>query len=160
MESRKSPQLREAHDAAVARDFPRAERLLRDVLTQEPHNLTALDLQGFVLYFLDRPAEAEISCRKALALEPTRAYSTKGLGLCVAKQGRIDEGIELLRQAIKLEPHWFDPRWDLAIVLGDAKRFDEALAVLAEAESAIPQNAARCEALRNEFVKRRNEELR
>jgi tetratricopeptide (TPR) repeat protein len=127
------------------------------VLAQEPHNLNALDLQGFVLYFLDRPAEAEMACRKALALEPNRAYSTKGLGLCVAKQGRIDEGLDLLRKAIQLEPHWFDPRWDLAVVLGDAKRFDEAFTVLTEAESAVPQEAVRFEALRQELIDRRDQ---
>jgi Flp pilus assembly protein TadD len=144
----------------VARDFPRAERLLQDVLAQEPHNLNALDLQGFVFYFLERPADAEIACRKALELEPNRAYSMKGLGLCVAKQGRLDEGVDLLRKAIQLEPHWFDPRWDLAVVLGDAKRFDEAFAVLTEAEVAVPQEVARFEALRKEFIERRDQKPR
>ena len=154
-EPNRSPRLREAHDAAVARDFPRAERLLAEVLTHEPHNLVALDLLGFVLFFMNRPGEAEAACRQALSLEPHRAYSTKGLGLCVAKQGRVDEGCECLREAIRLEPHWFDPRWDLAIVLGDAGRWDEAISVLGEAETAIPQEKARYAALRDNFTKRR-----
>lgn len=156
MESRKNQKLTAAHDAAVAHDFEQAERLLVEVLAEDPHNLIALDLQGFVLYFLGRPAEAEIACRKALALEPERAYSTKGLGLCLAKQGRIDEGIERLRQAIRLAPHWFDPRWDLAVVLGDAKRFDEAIEVLTEAEAAIAQDRAKYATLRQRFIEHRN----
>lgn len=150
-----SPLLAQARDAAIARDFARAEQLLTGLLRDEPDHLDALDLLGFVLFFLDRPAEAETACRKALALSPNRPYSTKGLGLCMAKQGRVDEGCEHLRAAIQLKPDWFDPRWDLAIVLGDAQRWQEALAVLVEAEAALPHEQARYAALRSELVNRR-----
>jgi predicted Zn-dependent protease len=142
----------QAHESALAKQYARAEQLLAELLTQAPNHLLGLDLLGYVLFFQNRPAEAEAACRKALAIEPERAYSTKGLGLCVARQGHVDEGCRLLREAIRLAPAWFDPRWDLAVVLADAARWDEAEGVLLEAEAAIPQEKARYSAFRERIV--------
>jgi Flp pilus assembly protein TadD len=137
-----------AHDAAISRDFSRAEELLTRVLATHPHEISAWDLLGFVLFFQDRPAEAEDACRRALAIEPNHAYAKKGLGLCLSRQGRLDEGVAFLLEAIRLMPSWFDPRWDLAVVLADAGRLDEATEVLREAEQAIPQQRERFAAMR------------
>jgi tetratricopeptide (TPR) repeat protein len=154
------PRLDIAHQAANNRDFARAEQLLHDVLSQLPteiHSvepseretcLLALDLLGFVLFFQGRPEEAEQACRRAIAVAPDRAYSNKGLGLCLAKQGKVDEGLPYLRRAIALQPEWLDPRWDMAIVLHEAQRFEEALAVLVEAECALPAERMRFVQLR------------
>jgi tetratricopeptide (TPR) repeat protein len=148
------PRLVAAHEAANIGEFARAERLLHEVLSEDDSCLLALDLLGFVQYFQGRPAEAERACRRAIAIEPNRAYSNKGLGLCLAKQGKLDEGLPFLRQAIALEPAWFDPRWDMAIVLSDAGRFDEALEALDQAERAIPTELARYAQLRAELQRR------
>jgi tetratricopeptide (TPR) repeat protein len=149
------PRLEAAHLAANTGEFARAERLLHEVLAEDDGCLLALDLLGFVQYFQGRPAEAEQACRRAIAIAPNRAYSNKGLGLCLAKQGMLDEGLPFLRQAIALEPAWFDPRWDMAIVLLEAGRHDEALLVLDEAERAVPSERARFEQLRAEILARR-----
>lgn len=147
--------LEEAHEAANAKEFARAEALLVEVLEATPNELSALDLLGFVLFFQGRPEQAEVACRRALAIEPERAYSTKGLGLCLARQGRVDEGVLLLRQAIALAPKWFDPRWDLGVVLADAGRWDEATEVLQQAEGAVPAERSRFASLRAGIAKRR-----
>jgi Tfp pilus assembly protein PilF len=148
------PRLEAAHQAANRREFARAERLLLEVLSDDACSLIALDLLGFVQYFQERPAEAEQACRRAIAIDPKRAYSNKGLGLCLAKQGKLDEGLPYLREAIRLEPNWFDPRWDMAIVLSEVGRYDEALEVLAEAELAVPEAVARFAHLRDEILRR------
>jgi tetratricopeptide (TPR) repeat protein len=150
----KSSLRNQARNAAIEHDFARAEQLLTIILQDTPNDLDALDLLGFTLFFQNRPTEAEATCRKALEIEPHRAYSTKGLGLCVARQGRVDEGIAFLREAIRLEPLWFDPRWDLAIVLADAQRWYDATEVLREAEIAIPTEKSRYAALRAEIARR------
>jgi Tfp pilus assembly protein PilF len=90
-------------------------------------------------------------------LDPTRAYSNKGLGLCLAKQGRVEQGLPYLREAIRLEPEWFDPRWDMAIVLMDAGRHAEALTVLDHATIALPSQRERIEQLRREVLRRASE---
>ena len=146
------PRLNEAQAAALRREFALAEQLIHQVLSDNDSCLLALDLLGFVQYFQGRPSEAEQACRRAIAIEPERAYSNKGLGLCLAKQGKLDEELPYLRRAIALEPQWFDPRWDMAIVLAEARRFEEALAVLAEAELAVPSEGARFAQLRQEIL--------
>ncbi len=148
------PRLEAAHLAANLGEFARAERLLHEVLSEDETCLVALDLLGFVQFFLGRPAEAEQACRRAIALDPERAYSNKGLGLCLAKQGKLDEGLPFLRHAIELEPAWFDPRWDMAIVLSEGGRYADALEVLAQAERVIHTEQARFAQLRAEILKR------
>lgn len=148
------PRLEGAQRAATDGDLPLAEQLLSLVLKDDPSSLVALDLLGFVLYFQDRPVEAEHACRRAIALDPRRAYSNKGLGLCLAKQGKVEQGLPFIHEAIRLEPQWFDPRWDLAIVLMDAERYAEALEVLDEAATALPDCAHRLNVLRSEICRR------
>jgi tetratricopeptide (TPR) repeat protein len=144
--------LTEAHAAANCGQFERAERLLLEVLAEDASNLLALDTLGFVQYFLGRPDQAEQACRHALAIAPDRAYSNKGLGLCLAKQGKLDEGIPFLHRAIELEPVWFDPRWDLAVVLTEAGRYQEALTVLDDGERVLPSAAPRFNDLRRQIA--------
>ena len=153
-ENLSDPRLQGAQAAARAGEFDSAEQLLHEILTQDPFSVLALDLLGFVQYFQGRPEAAELACRRALAIDPNRAYSNKGLGLCLAKQGKLDEGLPYLRHAIALEPGWFDPRWDMAVVLCEAERYREALEVLALAELAIPAETKRLTQLRNEVVAR------
>lgn len=151
------PRLEGARRAATDAEFSLAEQLLGLVLKDDPGSLVALDLLGFVLYFQDRPAEAEQACRRALALDPARAYSNKGLGLCLAKQAKVEQGLPFIREAIRLEPQWFDPRWDLAIVLMEAERYAEALEVLDEAIIELPDSAPRLNTLRSEVLRRSRE---
>jgi tetratricopeptide (TPR) repeat protein len=151
------PRLECAHHAASTGEFGRAERLLNEVLADDASSLMALDLLGFVLYFLGRPAEAEQACRRSLAINPERAYPNKGLGLCLAKQGKLDQGLPYLGRAIELEPAWLDPRWDMAIVLSEVGRNDDALEVLAQAQQAVPAEQARISSLRDEILSRSRE---
>lgn len=148
------PRLQGAHQAATRGDFEMAEQLLRMVLSDDANCLQALDLMGFVQYFQGRPEVAEASCRRALALDPARPYSNKGLGLCLAKQGKLDEGLPYLFEAVRLAPEWFDPRWDMAIVLLEAGRFEQALEAIASAELAIPAEKQRFTQLRAEVLRR------
>lgn len=135
--------LRQAKEAAQARELETAAALLEQVLSEAPDTLQALDLFGFVRFFQQRFAEAEEYCRRALELSPDHAYAHKGLGLCLARQGHVDQGQASLQRAISLKPGWFDPYWDLAVVLRDAGRLQEALAVLARAQVAVPRHRAR-----------------
>jgi Flp pilus assembly protein TadD len=148
-------QLKGARAAARSRDYDQAEFLLRNVLQDEPDNVAALDLLGFVLYFRGRPAEAEQMCRRVLELEPNHAYAHKGLGLCIAKQGGdVEVALASIRRAIELEPNWFDPRWDLVVTLLEAGRFDEARAELEQGRAAFPDRESRWSAMQSEIDKR------
>ena len=131
-------ELSQAHEAANSRDFARAESLLKDLLSNNPDHLGALDLLGYVLFFQDRPVEAEAVCRRTLELEPEHPYALKGLGLCVAKLGDLDQAVRHLEHAIQRAPEWFDPYWDLCVVLVEGGRAADAVAVVKRARAALP----------------------
>ncbi|MDX9720649.1 MAG: tetratricopeptide repeat protein [Myxococcota bacterium] len=147
--------LNDATQAAQDRLLEYADELIAQVLEREPENLRGLDLLGFVRYFQGDPKAAEEACRKALAIEPEHAYAHKGLGLCLAKQGQVEQGLEHLRHAIELRPKWMDPRWDLTVTLIQAQRFEEAEANLSETETAFPAARARLAGLRKHLEKAR-----
>jgi tetratricopeptide (TPR) repeat protein len=129
------------HDLGDAR-----ERIIQG-LALAPENLTLLDLGGFVCFFLGNYVATERYCRRALALKPDHAYACKGLGLALARQGRVDEGVQSLERAIALAPEWVDSYWDLAVTLLEAGRSDEALQAVERGEAAVPGETKRLRGL-------------
>ncbi|HJX52990.1 MAG TPA: hypothetical protein VJ801_09525, partial [Polyangia bacterium] len=77
-----------------------AREKINQGLALAPDNLTLLDLAGFVCFFLGDYLTTEAHCRRALALKPDHAYACKGLGLALARLGRVDEGVQSLERAI------------------------------------------------------------
>jgi tetratricopeptide (TPR) repeat protein len=129
------------HDLGDAR-----ERIIQG-LALAPENLTLLDLGGFVCFFLGDYVATEMYCRRALAVKPDHAYACKGLGLALARQGRVDEGVQSLERAIALAPEWVDSYWDLAVTLLEAGRSDEALHAVERGEAAVPGETKRLRGL-------------
>jgi Flp pilus assembly protein TadD len=128
----------QAEEAARAKDFVLAESLLRNHLSGDPDHVGALDLLGYVLYFQGRAEEAEAVCRRTLELSPDHPYALKGLGLCLGKRGDIEGARHSIERAMEIEPRWFDPYWDLCVVLVDAGRIADAFGVLTRARAALP----------------------
>ena len=147
--------LKAARAAVTAKDYERAEVLLRQALEVVPDNLPALDLLGFVLYFSGRPEEGEEACRRALEVNPDHAYAHKGLGLNLAKRGGdLDEAIGHIRRAIELKPDWFDPNWDLVVTLAEAGRIEAAQTELERARQFFPDYGRRWAAMAAELERR------
>ncbi|MBN2344040.1 MAG: tetratricopeptide repeat protein [Deltaproteobacteria bacterium] len=136
-------QYMQAKSFAAAGKLSQAEVALQQILQIDPDYLPALDLMGFVQYFLKRPDVAQTFCERALAQHPNHTYALKGLGLCLAAQGFIDEGVAQLAKAVALAPTYFDARWDLAMVLMRAERNDDAKAIVTAAMAAIPEQQHR-----------------
>lgn len=128
-------------------DLGEARAKIRQGLALAPDDLNLLDLGGFVAFFLGDYLSTEDFCRKALAVKPDHAYACKGLGLGLARQGRVDEGVASLERSIALAPQWIDPYWDLAVTLMDAGRTDAALQILDRAEKVVPDQAQRLRGL-------------
>lgn len=78
--------------------------------------LHVFDLFGFVRFFQGDYSGAERCCRSALLLKADHAYAWKGLGLSLARQGKVQEGSLCIEKAIALLPEWYDPYWDLAVI--------------------------------------------
>lgn len=141
----------EATQAVKNNDHAAAASLLEQALQLDPDNLFALDMLGFVRFFQGQVNDALELCDRALALAPDHAYAHKGKGICLAALGQLDRGVEHLQRAIVLRPNWGDPYWDLAVALYRAKRFDEAIVVLAQAAAMVPQRAKQFRQFQNQI---------
>ena len=117
--------LREASRAARAKALEKAADLASKALALDENNLKALDLMGYIRFFQQQYRESESCCRRALQIAPDHAYALSGLGMSLARQERLEEGLEMMTRAMEVKPDWPEPYWDMAVVLlasGDEKR--------------------------------------
>lgn len=145
VEKTRNERVQETVGAAERGELDSASELLDGLLRDFPEDEEVLDLAGFVRFFQGRFREGEAICRKAIELNPKHAYAHKGLGLHLARQGRVQEGIGALEDAIQLDPTFFDPYWDLAIILHENGMNDRVLELLGIAKAAFPNRAAEIE---------------
>ena len=95
-----------------------------------------------------RLVEAETQYREALRLDPANAQTRAQLGLVLARQGRVDEAIAMLRAALVAMPGDAQTHYNLAVLLSSKPGLrDEAGHELREAVRADPGFAPAREAL-------------
>ncbi len=95
------------------------------------HDIDLLNLYGYVSFKLGNYQAALEANEKVLQREPNHVYALKGKGLCLARMGNIEEGISNLEKAVALTDDTFmDPYLDLAIILSENSRRDDAIAVI------------------------------
>jgi tetratricopeptide (TPR) repeat protein len=107
-----------------------AETFYRQALSNDPKSLTALTAYA---HFEDRRRHLNAATKlykRALARYPEEAGVCNDLGLCYQRQGMLDESVAMLRKATQLNPERPLYHNNLATVLVDAERNDEALAQL------------------------------
>jgi len=109
-----------------ARRYTDAIAVYEKVRGRDPEDVDALDVLGFLYYSVQRFDEARQCCEASIAIGPQNHYAHKGLGLCLVKLGRADEGIAMLLRSIELKPDYFDSRHDLGVTYMELERFDEA----------------------------------
>jgi tetratricopeptide (TPR) repeat protein len=139
--------LTKARDAARAKRYTEAVAILESLLGEDPQNLRALDLAGYVEFFRGNPEKAEGYCRRALEIRPDHAYALSGLGSCLSRQGRLDEALASFERAIEARPDWFEPRFDMAVALDRGGRCEQALEVLERARERFPEESFRIDGL-------------
>jgi adenylate cyclase len=79
------------------------------------------------------PQAAQQHYQRAFALNPNDANAIAASGLALAALGRAEEGIQRIREAMRLNP--FHPEWywnDLGMALYAARRYADAAEVLSE----------------------------
>jgi predicted O-linked N-acetylglucosamine transferase (SPINDLY family) len=94
------------------------------------------------LHRAGRLEDAAIAYLKLLEPSPNHPDLLRLLGLLRFQQGRGDEAVALLGQAVGLHPDFLDGRRALALVLGKMGRRDDALVQHAEAVSLASGNAS------------------
>src|SRR5690606_24490756 len=88
-----------------------------------------------------RLSDAEALLERVLAKDPLEARAIHLRGLVVAKRGRIEEGISLLRKAIAMRHTLVAARLDLVRMLAGAGRLDEAVKAGEAAVRVAPTSA-------------------
>ncbi|MGM0501294.1 MAG: radical SAM protein [Bacillota bacterium] len=111
--------------------FQLAEMLIRRALKLDEHNIELLNLYGYIHYMLENYTQAKELNEKVLEVKPNNTYANKGLGLSLVSLGEVEAGIEYLQRAVELaDDNYTDPYYDLAVVLAENDRKEEAISVL------------------------------
>ncbi|MDQ2087807.1 radical SAM protein [Herbivorax sp. ANBcel31] len=114
-------------------NFQLAQIVLSKAIEKEPDDLELLKFYGFISFMLENYEDAKTVNGKVLKKAPDDAYANKGMGLSLWKLKDVEEGIKFLERAISLSDENFtDPYFDLAVLLSQNNRKEEALKVLNE----------------------------
>lgn len=94
-------------------------------------DIDLLNLYGYVSFRLGNYNISLQANEKVLQREPNSVYALKGKGLCLVRLGKSEEGVEQLKRAASLTDKGFmDPYLDLAIVLSEIGRREEAISII------------------------------
>lgn len=108
-----------------------AEDLLQRILALRPANPTANVMLGMMQYKQGACRDAVPHFEQAKSLVDERLLPLSEYGVCLSKLGRGDDAVRAFQSAAALAPQDRGARYNLALALLDAKRFDEALRTLA-----------------------------
>ena len=111
--------------------FPEAKEKYEQALKAAPKDVTALVSLARLHDRQNRPAEAVELYQRALKTSSKNSLVLNDLGLCYAKQKQFARAAESLREAVALQPTSAKYRNNLAAVLVEMGRADEALEHLA-----------------------------
>ena len=103
----------------------RARRLLADVLARSPRSATTWSNLGLTELAARRPAEAAHAFEQAVAADPQVGQAWDGLGAARAQSDPAG-AIEAWKHAVDLEPRNYDVLFNLAVMLRQQGRADEA----------------------------------
>lgn len=108
-------------------ELPKAQAEYEAAVKEEPTNLTALVSLARLQDRQGRPDQAIAAYQKALKAHPTSALVHNDLGLCYARKHDLASAVAMLHKAVEMEPAKPNYRNNLATVLVEAGRIDEAL---------------------------------
>ena len=77
--------------------------------------------------------EAEVSCRKAIELEPNLVKTHYNLGLVISKLGRLEEAEAIYKKAIELEPDNSELYYNLALTLQNSGKLEKSRTIYKKA---------------------------
>lgn len=111
-----------------------ADILLTKAMEQNAKDIDMLNSHGYVNFMLGNYLTSIRSNEKAIELDPQNTYAYEGLGLSLAKNGNMEDGIRMLKKSAQLtDASYMDPYHDLAVLLMETGKIAEAHDVLDEA---------------------------
>jgi tetratricopeptide (TPR) repeat protein len=122
--------------------YAEAAGVLEDLMTRVPDDQTVVYQYAHALDKSGRAADAESALRGLLARDPKDANALNSLGYMFAERGeRLDEAVDLLQRAVKLEPG--NPSFldSLGWAYFRQGKLDLAEGPLAQAAAKVPDNS-------------------
>jgi adenylate cyclase len=104
-----------------------------------------------------RTAEARRLYERVLAREPKNVEAITHLGGVLYQEGRLDEALARVEEALRLDPRYIHAHWDRAQYLFHAKRDFAAAARAAEAFLAVVPEGPDAEAMRRLLAEARQQ---
>ncbi|MDB6123490.1 MAG: Tetratricopeptide 2 repeat protein [Pedosphaera sp.] len=106
--------------------YKNVDTLWADTLVKNPNCWLAHNNIGSVLYQQNDLAGAESRFLAALAINPKYDESLANLGLVRARQGKNEEGIKYVQQALEMSPEKINFRMDLGYLLAQDNQLEKA----------------------------------
>jgi DNA-binding SARP family transcriptional activator/tetratricopeptide (TPR) repeat protein len=116
------------YDAAPPHVLERARTMAEEAVEMTPDDYRCHWLLGMIHGTAGDLEEEEQHYLQALSLNPNDANTLSTYGILLGMLGRVDEGIDSIREAMRLNP--YHPEWywvDLGSVLYSAKRYEDAI---------------------------------
>ncbi|HUE74619.1 MAG TPA: tetratricopeptide repeat protein [Pirellulaceae bacterium] len=108
-------------------EFVKAQAEYEKAIQVEPKNLTALVSLARLQDRQGNPDQAIVTYQKAIKAHPKSALVHNDLGLCYARKRDLASAVAMLHKAVEAEPSKPNYRNNLATVLVEAGRTDDAL---------------------------------
>ncbi len=124
-----------------AGNLPEAERLYRQVLKEQPHNVDALRLLGMIAFAAGRHQDAETLLRRAVGFAPDFAGAVTDLARVLQERNRLAEAIDYFEHAASLQPASPHAHFLLAGAYAPAGRSPDAIRAFRKAIELRPQHA-------------------
>jgi predicted O-linked N-acetylglucosamine transferase (SPINDLY family) len=134
--------LEQARAYLSAGDHDRAMVSVRQALAAEPENLTAMLLIARLVRHGGKIRTAEGMYRTIIDHHASSAEALAGLAACCGLEGRYEEAVEHLRQAVALVPEYFEAWAFLGEALVEQGRTTEAMDCFERSLAIRPFNAA------------------
>jgi tetratricopeptide (TPR) repeat protein len=119
-----------------------AEQVCRQILQQQPTQVTTLNLIGLLAAQRQQFDQAIAHYQQVLVLQPQHLEAQNNLGIALAAQGNFDQAIATYQQALALQPEVPEILVNLGNALQEIEAFDRAIAVYQQALKLRPDLAA------------------
>ncbi len=108
--------LRQSSVAITAGDLDPAEQMLSQLVETYPNFAEAWSRRASLYYVMKRYDVGLIDIEKALALEPRNFSALLGKGMLLNAQGKSDEAIATLKDALAINPHMQSVRDEIKVI--------------------------------------------
>jgi len=114
---------------------------LRKVAELVPHSVRGYSGMAFILHRLGDAEGAIDNCRKAMAIDPTKAEVENILAAAYEMKGWPDQAEARYKRAIEIQPHYVAPYTNLAMLYAKSNRLQDAVDICRRGLKVVPDAA-------------------